>query len=248
MRPALLSLTLLIAGCASAPSPPLRVAAASSLRFALEEIAAEFQADRTTAPLDIVYGSSGALYQQIRNGAPFDLFLFADAEYPSRLAAEGFVLEGSQFVYAVGRLVLWRRGGEVDERTLADPTLRKVAIANPAHAPYGQAAAAALRSLGVYDRLEDKLVLGDNVAQALHFVQSGGADLGVIALPLALAPTVEGRYWELPRTAFPRLEQRGAILRAARDPAAAAAFRDHALSPRGRSILDRYGLTLPESE
>ena len=230
------------------PAPPLRVAAASDLRFALDEIAAQFQTAHSEIPLDIVYGSSGNFYTQIRNGAPFDLYFSADAAYPRLLADEGLVLEGSQFLYAVGRIVLWRPAGEVGRQTLLDPSIRKLAIANPQHAPYGRAAEAALESLGVYDKLEPKLVLGENVAQTLQFVQSGGADAGIVALALALAPTVEGHYWEFPLDSYPRMEQGGAILRDSRNPEAAAAFRDFVLSAKGRQVLARYGFTLPEAE
>ena len=240
-------LTLLLASCSEPVAPPLRVAAASDLRFALDEIAASFRQDHPDLPVDVVYGSSGAFYTQIRNGAPFDLYLSADAEYPRLLAEEGLILEGSEFVYAVGRLVLWRDSGEVDEQTLLDAAVQKIAIANPQHAPYGRAAEAALQSLGLYEQIKDKLVLGENVAQALQFVQSGGADAGIVALALALAPTVEGCFWELPLDSYPRMEQSGAILRTARDPEAARAFRDFVLD-EGRPILDRYGLTLPEAE
>lgn len=231
----------------SEPTAPLRVAAASDLRFALDEIASEFKTVHSDIPLDVVYGSSGNFYTQIRNGAPFDLYFSADSEYPRRLAAEGLILESSEFLYAVGRIVLWRPSGEVDEQTLRDPAIHKIAIANPQHAPYGRAAEAALESLGLYDQIKDKLVLGENVAQTLQFVQSGGADVGIVALALARAPTVQGEYWEIPLDAYPRMEQTGAILRAARDPEAARVFRDFVLHD-GRQTLDRYGLTLPESE
>ena len=239
--------------CGDAPAPPLRVAAASDLRFALDEVADAFKAERPDVPVDIIYGSSGNFYTQIQNGAPFDLYFSADADYPRRLADEGLVREGSVFLYAIGRIVLWAPAGarfELNERTVRDPAVRKIAIANPQHAPYGRAAEAALKSLGVYDEVQGKIVLGENVAQTMQFVQSGGADVGIVALALALAPTVRetGGYWEFPLDSYPRLEQGGAILRDARDPEAAAAFRDFTLSPQGREILERYGFGLPEVE
>lgn len=233
---------LLLAACGGGSTPHLRIAAASDLRFALDEISVSY-----SEPVDIVYGSSGAFYTQIRNGAPFDLYFSADSEYPRRLADEGLILEGSELVYATGRIVLWSAAGPVDAHTLRDPAIRKIAIANPQHAPYGRAAEAALRSLSLYEPVKDKLILGENVAQALQFVQSGGADVGIIALALALAPTVEGQHWELPLDAYPRMEQSSVILRGARDPESARAFRDFVLD-EGRPTLDRYGLTLPEAE
>ncbi len=241
-----------LASCGgSGVDAPLRVAAASDLRFALDEIAAAFQQEHPGIPVDIVYGSSGNFYTQIQNGAPFDLYFSADADYPRRLAAEGRVREGSEFLYAIGRIVLWRPAGKLGEfngETLRDPDIQKIAIANPQHAPYGRAAEAALRSLGLYEEVQPKLVLGENVAQTLQFVQSGGAQVGVIALALAVAPTVRdtGEYWEFPLDSYPRIEQGGAILRDARDPETAAAFRDFTLSPKGREVLARYGFTEAE--
>ena len=226
----------------------MRVAAASDLRFALDETAAAFGTACPEIPLDIVYGSSGALYQQIRNGAPFDLYFSADAEYPRLLAAEGFVVERSQRLYAVGRIVVWRPEGSVGRETLSDPAIRKLVLANPRHAPYGQAAEAALRSLGVYDEIESKIVLGDNVAQALQFVQSGGADAGIVALSLALAPSVGGEYWEIPLDAYPRMDQSCAIISGSREPEQAAQFRDFVLGAAGRVILARYGFAPPETD
>ena len=238
--------TALAVSCGGASeSRPLRVAAASDLRFALDEVAAAFKQTHPEISVDNVYGSSGNFYTQIQNGAPFDLYFSADADYPRRLAAEGRILEGSEFLYAVGRIVLWSATREVDARTLEDPSIRKVAIANPLHAPYGRAAEAALKNLGFYEELQPKLVLGENAAQTLQFVQAGGADVGIVALALALAPTVRetGHYWEIPIDAYPRMEQGGAILRDAKNPEAAAEFRDFALSPRGREILASFGFT-----
>jgi molybdate transport system substrate-binding protein len=244
----------LLAACGgSSDAIPLRIAAASDLRFALDEIGAAFRTANPGVAVDIVYGSSGNFYTQIQNGAPFDLYFSADAEFPRRLAEEGRVLEGSEFLYAVGRIVLWAPADapfDLDERTLDDAGIRRIAIANPQHAPYGRAAEAALRSLGLYDRVREKLVLGENVAQTLQFVQSGGADVGIVALALALAPTVRdvGKYWEFPLDAYPRMEQGGAIPRNARDAEAAWRFRDFALSSQAREILERYGFAAPEGE
>jgi molybdate transport system substrate-binding protein len=132
-------------------------------------------------------------------------------------------------------------------RALLDPGVRKIAIANPKHAPYGRAAEAALKKLEVYDQVKDRLVLGENVAQAAQFVETGAADAGVIALSLALAPTLreKGKYWEVPLDAYPRLEQGGVILSWARDRQAADALRAFVLGPEGKAVLRRYGFFLP---
>jgi len=242
----------LATAAAQAPAPELRVAAAADLKFALEEIVQEFRAEHPDVAIEVAYGSSGNFTSQIESGAPFDLFLSADVGYVRQLSARGLTVPGSEFVYAVGRLVLWLpRSSPLDgSRGLAalrDPAVRKIAIANPRHAPYGRAAEAALRALGVYTEVQGKLVLGDNVAQAAQFVETGAADAGIIALSLALSPVLasEGRHFEVPASAYPRLEQGGAILKAAKDPAAARALRDLVLGARGRAVLERWGFLAP---
>jgi molybdate transport system substrate-binding protein len=230
----------------------VRVAAAADLKFALDAVFAGTAVSTQGVRPAVTYGSSGSFYAQIENGAPFDLFLSADAEYPRRLAAKGLA-DGEPFLYAVGRIALWvPASSRLDLRTLGlrallDPSIRKVAIANPRHAPYGRAAEAAMTSLGILDGVKEKLVLGENVAQAAQFVQSGAADAGVIALSLALAPQMRsaGRYVEIPPESYPRLEQGGIVLKEAREPAAARALRDALLGSRGREILKEYGFFLP---
>ncbi|MCX6627160.1 MAG: molybdate ABC transporter substrate-binding protein, partial [Candidatus Solibacter sp.] len=165
---------------------------------------------------------------------------------PRKLAAAGIGAENSLFTYAVGRLVVWvPAASPLDPATaLRQASVKHVAIANPQHAPYGRAAQAALRSLGLYQSVEPKLVLGENVAQALQFVESGAADAGIVALSLALAPPLHarGRYWEIPLGAYPRMDQGGIILK---DSRAARDFRGFLLSAAGRRILKQYGFFLP---
>jgi molybdate transport system substrate-binding protein len=232
----------------SAPTVlPVRIAAAADLRFALDDAMAAFHADHLNVAPEVVYGSSGTLASQIANGAPFDLFMSADVEYPRQLAAKGLVEPGSEFRYADGRLVVWvPNGSPIDVKTAgvkaaADPRVAHVAIANPAHAPYGRAAVAALRAAGVYDAVQPKLVLGESVAQAMQFVQSGSADVGIVALSLAMAPTARaaGEYAIVPAGTYPKLEQAGVILRNAREQAHG--IREFLLSERGRAVLKRYG-------
>jgi len=251
-------LALLATGCAgpasSAPEPTagsvVRVAAASDLRFALEEVADLVASEHPDVEIAVTYGSSGQFAQQIGNGAPFDLFLSADLAYPEQLVEEGLAEAGDVFSYGVGRLVLW--AGEespVDPSdglaALAEPAVRTAAIANPEHAPYGRAAVEALREAGVWEAVEPKLVLGENVAQAADFVRSGNADVGVVALSLALAPAsgADGRWVEVPIELFSPLEQGGVVLAGARDPAAARAVRDVLLAEEGRAVLASYGFS-----
>lgn len=231
----------------------VRVAAAADLKFALDEVADLVTAQHPQISVDPVYGSSGTFLQQIENGAPFDLYLSADLGYPRALVESGKGAEEDLFPYAVGRLVLWvPEGSPVDPgrglSVLTDPALRRVSIANPEHAPYGEAAVAAMQADGVYDDVRPKLVLGENVAQAAEFVQSGNADAGIVAKSLVLSDPLRevGRWHELPLDLYPRVDQGGVVLAGGRDVAAARTVRDVLLSEPGREILARYGFTMPE--
>jgi molybdate transport system substrate-binding protein len=238
------------------PGAELLVAAAADLKFALDELVDLFHQGERRIKVTVSYGSSGNLFAQIANRAPYDLFFSADLYYPEELERRGLVRPGSVFPYAVGRIVLWGLktsgldvGGEGME-SLRHPSVRKVAIANPAHAPYGRAAEAALRNLGFHKDVKNKLVLGENIAQAAHFVQSGAADIGIVALGLALAPPMmeAGEYWEIPMEAYPRMDQGGVITAWAKNPEAARIFRDFVLGKEGRAVLERFGFFLPEEK
>ena len=241
-------------GAAGGPSRVVRTAAAADLRFAMEDLVGAFSRDHPDIAVEPSYGSSGVFFAQLRNGAPFDLYFSADAAYPRRLTEEGLTLPDSEFIYAAGRIVLWTPRdsplavAERGDAALNDPRLKRLAIANPRHAPYGRAAEQALRSRGRREAVADKLVFGENVAQALQFAQSGAADAAVVALALALAPSIreEGVYWEFPLESYSRMEQGGAVMRGSKEPAAALAFRDFVLSEPGRAVLKRYGFFMPE--
>jgi molybdate transport system substrate-binding protein len=245
-------------GCSGAAPKPagreVRVAAAADLKFALDEAVADFQQRHADIHVTITNGSSGNFFAQLSNRAPFDLFLSADVDYPRRLVAQGLADKDTEFVYAVGHVVVWvRNDSPLDVKKLGvqavlDSRVKKISIANPRYAPYGRAAEAALKNLGVYDKVKERLVLGDNVAQAAQFVDTGSADVGLIALSQALAPTLRdrGRYAEVPSDAYPRLEQGGVILSWAQDRPAAEAVRDFLQSADGKAILRRYGFSIPE--
>ena len=237
-------------GCGAHPAP-LRIAAAADLRFALDDVVKTFRQRRPDVQISPSYGSSGMFYQQLVNHAPFDLFLSADEQYPKKLAEQGLIVPGSEFHYANGRIVLWTAnstGLDVEHggmHTLQEAAVRHIAIANPAHAPYGRAAEAALRSFGFYNGVKDRLVMGENIAQTFQMVQSGAAEVGIVALSLALAPGAagQGHYWEVPPTAYPPIRQGGVILKWARNEEAAQALRSFLISPAGRAILLRYGFS-----
>jgi molybdate transport system substrate-binding protein len=231
----------------------VRVAAAADTKFAFDEIVEAFRRQRPEIEVRVTYGSSGNFYAQLSNRAPYDMFLSADLEYARRLIREGRAAPDSEFVYGVGRLVVWvSRRSSIDVEKLGmealrDPSVRKVAIANPAHAPYGRAAVTAMTNLGVYDKIKDRLVYGDSVMQAFQFVESSAADIGVVSYSLALAPQLrdKGRLWEIPLDAFPRQNQGGVILSWAQDRAAADALRTFMLGGDGKTILHRYGFETP---
>jgi molybdate transport system substrate-binding protein len=237
------------------PRAVVSVAAAADLKFALDDILSAFHQDHPDIQVRVTYGSSGNFFAQLNNHAPFDLFFSADRDYPQRLIEQGLAAPGSLFVYAVGHLVVWvprestLNVEELGMQVLLDPSVRKIAIANPKHAPYGRAAEAALKAAGLYAKVQERLVYGENVTQTATWVQNGSADVGIIALSLALAPPlrVSGRYWEIPVDAYPRMEQGGVILSWAKDPPAAKSLRDFVLAEQGRTILRRYGFFLPET-
>lgn len=249
-----LILGILLLATTSLRAAEITVAAAADLKFALDELIAEFHANQPATKVKVTYGSSGNFYAQLQNKAPFDLFFSADIEYPRKLAQSGLALETNVFLYAVGRIVIWTpTNSPVDVeklgiQSLLAPSVKKVAIANPQHAPYGRAAVAAMKTLKVYEQVEPRLANGENIAQTAQFIQSGAADIGIIALSLAIAPQMRhaGRYWEIPLDAYPKMEQGGMILNYTKAPEAARAFRDFVLGEHGRTVLKRFGFFLPE--
>jgi molybdate transport system substrate-binding protein len=232
-------------------SEDVTIAAASDLSFAFKELGAEYE-KQPGNHVKLSLGSSGNFFSQIQNGAPFDLYFSADIGYPKKLEEAGLVVPGSLYPYAVGRIVLWiGNGSHLDLskglEILRDPTIKKIAIANPKHAPYGRAAVAAMEYSKVYEQVKDKLILGENISQAAQFIESGACDAGIIALSLALAPVMKsaGQYWEIPATAHSPLEQGAVILKQSKNPEAARQLLEFIKSPHGQEIMKRYGFTLP---
>jgi len=233
----------------------ISVAAAADLSSALQEVAANYE-KRSGGVVKLSFGASGALTQQIQNGAPFDVFFSADMDYPRQLIASGLADGATLYRYAVGRLVLWvpedspldveHKGMDI----LLDPSVKKISIGNPQHAPYGRAAAAALTHYGLYEKVSDRPVLGENIAQAAQFVESGGAQAGFVALAHATAPAMQGkgRYWVVPAEAYPPLDQDVVVISRSPYKQAAAAFVDYVKTTEAAAVLQRYGFTLPEQK
>lgn len=224
----------------------IRVAAASDLNFAIKEIIQDFERN-TGHKVDLTLGSSGNFYAQIQNGAPFDVLLSADLNYPQQLEKHGNAVAGSTFVYGVGRIALWVQNRsplnleKLGMQALLYPSVKKIAIANPEHAPYGRAAVAAMEHAKVYGPVNGKLVLGENISQAAQFVQSGAAEIGVIALSIALSEPMRnaGRYWVIPSDTYPRLEQGAVLLK--RGGPAARQFHDWLKSASAKQVFKKYG-------
>jgi len=240
-----------IVGVGLAAAEELTIAAASDLNFVFREIVTEYE-KVSGDQVRLTLGSSGNFFAQIQNGAPFDLYFSADISYPKKLEEAGLAVSGSLYPYAIGRIVLWTgneshldlsKGLEV----LREPTVKKIAIANPKHAPYGRAAVAAMEHVQVYERVKDKLVLGENISQAAQFVESGAADVGIIALSLALASPMQaaGHYWEIPADAHPRIEQGAVILMGGKNQEGAKAFLSFIQGAQGQAMMKRYGFLAP---
>jgi molybdate transport system substrate-binding protein len=250
---ALLAVGFALLAAQSGAAQGLTVAAASDLQSALPAIASEFEKE-TGQKVTLTFGSSGNFYTQIENGAPFDVFLSADIDYPRRLEASRLGEPGSVYEYAIGRIVLWTRNDSgIDVRrglnVLGDPRIRRIAIANPDHAPYGRAAVAALRHERLYDQVRQKFVLGENISQTAQFALSGGADAGVLALSLALSPalTRSGTYVEIPESWYPPIEQAAIVIRSSRQKRIARQFIEHLKKPDSVRILQSFGFASPQA-
>ncbi len=239
-------------GFSSAQAEEVVVAAASDLNFAIKEMIAEFE-QHTGHHVKLSLGSSGNFYAQLQQGAPFDLYFSADIGYPKKLEEAGLTAPGTLYRYAVGRIVLWvPKSSPLDVSkglmVLREPTIRKIAIANPKHAPYGRAAVAAMEHAQVYAAVRERLVLGENISQAAQFIESGACDVGIIALSLAMAPAMKsaGTYWEIPADNHPALEQGAIIMKQSKKQEIARQFLGFMKGAQGQEIMTRYGFTVPD--
>jgi len=240
-----------MSGVNLAVAEEITIAAASDMNFAMKDLVTEYE-KVSGHHVKLSLGSSGNFYSQIQNGAPFDLYFSADIGYPKKLEEAGLVVPGSLYPYAVGRIVLWTGNGSHLDLSkgleiLREPTIKKIAIANPKHAPYGRAAVAAMEYFKVYDQVKDKLILGENISQAAQFIESGACDAGIVALSFALAPAMKaaGQYWEIPAIAHSHLEQGAVILKQSKNQEHARQFLEFIKGFHGQEIMKRYGFTLP---
>jgi len=233
----------------------ITVAAAADLNPALAEMAGTYRKEKGTE-VKLSFGASGNLLTQIKNGAPFDLFFSADESYPQQLVDARLADGSSLYRYAIGRVVLWVPASstlDVEQRgfdILLDPSVKKIAIANPQHAPYGRAAEAALRHAGLYEKVADRLVLGENISQTAQFVESGNAQAGLVALSHAVAPAMQGKgkYWMVPQEDYPPLKQAVVMISSTTHKKEAAAFLEYLKTRAAVELLKRYGFSVPEEK
>jgi molybdate transport system substrate-binding protein len=234
---------------AAALAEKITVAAAADLKFAMDDIVGQFAQSNPGDEVSVVYGSSGKFHTQIQQGAPFDMFFSADIAFPQSLARAGLVA-GEVTPYAVGRLVLWSASLDATKMTLAsltDPKVIRIAIANPKHAPYGKRAEEALRAAGLWDKVESKLIFGENIAATAQYVQTGNAQVGLIAQSLAISQELasKGGHVLIDDKLHSPLEQGFVITRRAASSALAKRFAQHMSSKGARAVMVKYGFVLP---
>jgi molybdate transport system substrate-binding protein len=227
----------------------VNAAVASNFSAPMKQIAALFQ-QQSGNTVKLSFGSTGKFYAQIKGGAPFDVFFAADTATPQRLDQEGKTVDGSRFVYALGKLVLWSaQPGFVDDkgRVLRNGSYEKLAIADPKLAPYGMAAKQTLEKLAMWNSIRDKLVMGENITQAYQFVATGNAELGFVALSQVMrdGKISAGSSWLVPPDMYKPIRQSAVLLAGAKDKAAAQAFLDFLKSDKAAAVIRSYGYALP---
>lgn len=230
-------------------SDTLTIAVASDLSFAMKELITDFKTTQPNANIKLISGSSGKFYHQIINGAPYDLYFSADISYPKKLLKSGYAV-GDVSLYAIGRIVLWSSKVDVKKLTinsLLEDNVTKISIANPNHAPYGRRAKEFLQSNNLWEKVQPKLVYGENISQTTNYAVTGSADIGIIALSLAMAPTIadKGTYWLIPSEQHKPLEQGYAVLKRAENNQLQKAFSRYLKSDKAIKILSKYGFVVP---
>lgn len=246
LRPA--ALLLLVIACAGAHADEVQVAVAANFTAPMKLIAANFERD-TGHKVLASFGATGKFYAQVQNGAPFDILLAADDQTPARLEKEGAAVAATRFTYAVGKLVLWSaQPGLVDDKgeVLRKGAFAHVALADPKLAPYGAAAVEILRKLDLYEALEPKFVMGENIAQAHQFVASGAAPLGFVAMSQVIegGKLKSGSAWFVPAGMYSPLRQDAVLLGKGRNNPAARAFLQYLKGERARSVIRSFGYEL----
>jgi len=221
----------------------LKIAAAGNLRFILDEIKASYKKKNPKTEINVTIGSSGMLYQQITNGADYDVFMAADKIFPDKLKSQGMTF-GDVKIYAFGKLVLWSNSIDVSKGidAIFNPAVHKIAIAKPELAPYGERAVECLKYYKYFDKVKDKIVYADNIAQAAQFAQTGNAEVGFLALALAIDPEMKGTYYMLDTKSYKPVEQALVALKKQQQNPEAIKFIDFVVSKECKAIFEKYGL------
>ncbi len=240
-------ITFIFTGC-TIQAQKVSIAAASDLKFALDSIISVYQIQHPSEKIQVTYGSSGKFFEQIQYDAPFDLYFSADVSYPKKLKDQELTISEVK-TYGIGRIVIWSKkiNPTIEKmNSLLNPNLNKIAIANPDHAPYGEKAKESMMYYKIYDKVKNKLVYGENISQTAQFVQLGAADIGIVALSLALSPPMKkagGKYYVIPEESHKPLEQGYVILKQAKDNTNALKFYNFVASSTAIAILTHYGFT-----
>jgi len=227
----------------------VKIASAGNLRFVMEEIKIMYSGVNPNADIVLNFGSSGGLFQQIANGADFDIFMAADKIYPDKLKAQGKI-SGDVKTYAFGKLVLWSNTVDVSKGLdiLAAKSVKRIAIANPGVAPYGDRSVQCLKYNNLYEKVKNKIVYADNIAQAAQYVQTGNAEAGFIALSLAMSPEMKGNYYVLDIKCYKPVEQAMVLIKRRQSNPEAVRFMNYILSAESKPVFERYGYLLPQHE
>ena len=226
----------------------IAIAAAADLKFAMDSMISIFQSQNSGIQIDVTYGSSGKFFEQISNDAPFDIFFSADKDYPTQLQEKGLTV-GPAKSYGIGQIVLWSKKTDpnvLQMKTLLNADIKKIAIANAEHAPYGKRAKESLEYYKLYDMVLDKLVYGENIAQTAQFVTTGAADIGIVALSLAVSPVMKmegGKYYLIPAQSHTALEQSYVLLKHGAGNLSAASFCSFITSATAVNILKFFGFS-----
>lgn len=239
-------LILFIIASISLQAQTIKIAAAGNLQFILSELKTRYSTIHPKTEIIINIGASGALFQQITNGADFDLFMAADKLYPDKLKAQGLVA-GNVIIYAYGKLVLWSNTLDVSKglRILTDKSVSRIAIAKPEVAPYGERAVQCLNYYHLFDKVKDKIVYADNIAQTAQYVQTGNAETGFLALSLLMAPEMKGSAFIIDPISYKPVEQAMVLVKSEQTKPEAAEFVKFLLSAQCKPVFEKYGYTVP---
>jgi len=230
----------------SAQAQTVKIAAAANLRFVFDEIKASYTQTNPKATLTANFGSSGALLQQILNGAEFDVFMAADNTFPVKLKDQG-AASGEMKVYALGKLALWSNTLDVSKglEILTDPSVKRISVAKPDLAPYGDRAIACLKQSGLYDKVKDKIIYADNISQTAQFAQTGNAEVAFLALSLTMAPDMKGSVYLIDPKLYKPVEQAMILIKSWKTNPEAAKFMKFVLSPQCKPIFEKFGYIVP---